>query len=668
MEHLPLPERLRTRAGMALVLGAVAFAAVLLYIPTIEYDFVWDDTSLIVDNPLLRTSRPWELFGQPFWAGVPDPPEGSAVTYYRPLVMLGFWIDMRLAGANAAFFHIVNVILNAIAATLVALIIWELLHSGIWAGLGGLLFAFHPAHVESTAFISGRTDLLMTVFIAAAAFAMLRAVRKGDFRWGVVVPLGYGLALLSKETAILFPVLVALAPLLTQTRYGRRYWVVIAGTVAVGAGYLVLRSTAVGVDLPPGLLSATLGRFVEVANTSGLYLKMFIWPFAHQVKYPADPGFTALAPYAIAALLFVVTLPLLAIRRRFWIVALGFTWVILFLLPVSNIVAIGPQAAERLLYLPSVGLVVIVAALLSRTLHRREAVRRLAGAGLVVICLAFAADSLLRTRVWRDESTLFSVMAGESPHAPSAYANLANVVRLTDPDSAIRLYNHAIALDQGYARAHVNVGILYSQQGDHRRGIHHLRIADELDPDSPHVLSNLGLAFIAAGEAESAVAYVDRAVALDPGSPAARFNRAAALAAAGRTDESVEELRGVVRDEPDFVPARFLLAERFEQRGMLDSAAYHLTQALILDSSQVAACNRLGTVLVQLGDSARAETYYRRALVLEPDFVPALFNQAILLAARADSARARELAGRAYRLRPDIAAIAALFRQLGGND
>jgi len=666
MDGLSLAERLRTRPGMALVLGAVALASVLLYIPTMDFGFVWDDTSLIVENPQLAESTPWSLFGRTFWSGAAEPPEGGARTFYRPLVMFSFWADMHLAGANPAFFHVVNIVLNAIACILVALIIWEILHSGVWAALGGLLFATHPAHVESTAFISGRTDLLLTVFICLAAFMMLRAVRKHDFRWAVLVPVGYGLALLSKETAILFPVLVALAPLLTQTRYDTRYWLVIAATAAVGAGYLVLRSHVVGGILPPVLVSATLSRFIEVANTSGLYLRMFIWPFHHQVKYPADPAFANLTPYAIAALLFVVTLPLLAVRRRYWIVALGFTWTILFLLPVSNIVAIGPLAAERLLYLPSAGLAIIVACLLSRLLPGRVPVRRAAAAGLALVCLAFAADSLFRTRVWRDEATLFTAMTRESPGAPSAYANLANVVRQTNADSAIRLYNHALALDQGYTSAHINVGILYCQQGDHRRGLHHLRLANELDPGSARVQSNLGLAFLAAGEPESALVYVEQAVALEPASSAARVNRAVVLDAAGRGAEAEAELRRLVADDPGFVPARLLLAERLERLGRLDSAAVHLELALRLDSTQVAACNRLGTLLVQLGDSTRAMRCYDRALGLDPDFVPALFNQAILAAARGDSAAAARLAGRAYRLRPDVPAIAGLYRQLKG--
>ncbi len=667
MTSTVLADWLRTRQGIAFVLGIVTLASVLLYLPTIEYDFVWDDTSLIVDNELLAESQPWNLFERSFWSGAPELPGGTAQVFYRPLVSLSFWCDLKVAGPNPAFFHLINLILNAFMAAMVALILWELLHSGVWAGLGGLLFAVHSSHVESTAFISGRTDLLLGLFIGIAAFAMLRCLRQRNFRWALLVPVGFALALLSKETAILFPVLLALAPLLTQTRYSRRYWLLIGVTVAVGTGYLLLRGHVVGAVLPVPL-DAPIRRFVEVANTFGLYLRMFVWPFAHQVKFPADPEFANLTSNALFALLFVVGLPLLIIKRRFWVALLGFTWTILFLLPVSNIVPIGPQAAERLLYLPSAGLVILVITLLSRALHMHTTTRKFAGAGLAIVCIALGADSFTRLPVWRNEEVLFATMAAEAPRAPSAYANLANVVHAARPDSAIRLYRHAISLDQGYVRAHINVGILYSQRQEHRRALHHLRIADELRPNSVQVLNNLGLAYLAAEKPESALVYLDRAVAIETGSAQARLNRAIALNATGRSAAADSELYRAIEIKPDFIPARLFLAERFDKKGMLDSAARHLAAAIRIEPGQLGPCNRLGTILVQLGDSARAERYYLQALKLDSTFVPALFNQAILYAARGDTAAALKLAGRANRLRPDLAAVEQLCRDLGSPD
>ncbi|MBN2537719.1 tetratricopeptide repeat protein [candidate division WOR-3 bacterium] len=658
-------ELVRNRAGLLLVLGAVAFAAFLLYLPTVDYGFVWDDLTLITGNRLLADSGPWELFGRGFWAGAPDAPGGPALAYYRPLANLSFWADLKIAGANPGWFHLVNVILNALVAVLVALVVWELLHSGVWAGLAGLFFAAHSAHVESVAFVSGRTDLLLALFVTAGAFALLRSLRTRKPGWLAVVPFACAAALLSKETAVLFPVLVAVAPLLTRTGYPRRYWLMVSSVLAITAGYLVLRAWAVGAVVPAAEPAPFIGRMLEVANTFGLYVRMFLWPFNHRVKFPLDPAFATPRPETIVALLFVVSLPLLALRRRFWVVLWGYVWTIIFVLPVTNIVALGPQAAERLLYLPSVGLTVAGVTLLSRAFASASRMRRAAAALLLVFAAVLAWDSLRRSPVWRDEPRLFSAMVRESPNAPSAWTNLANVVRDEHPDSALALYDRALRLDQGHVRSHINAGILASQTGDHRRAIHHLRSADELEPGSARVLSNLGLAFLASGEPESALVHLDRAVAADPHSPAVLVNRAAALAALGQTAEAGHQLRGALEVDPGFVPGLLALAAHHEALANHDSAAAALERAARHQPRDPSIHNRLGTMLVCLGDSSRAARHYERALELDPGFVPALYNHAILIAAFGDSARARALALRAARLRPDLEPVTGLCVQLG---
>ncbi|MFO7676632.1 MAG: tetratricopeptide repeat protein [bacterium] len=668
MAETPFRQFLKTPAGLVLVATAVALVAVGLYLPTIEYGFVWDDVSLITQNPSLARAGPLDFLGRGFWHGAADPPEGPAASYYRPLSSLSFWADLKLAGVNPGWFHLVNTILNALVAVLIALIVWELLGSAVWAGVAGLLFAAHSGHVESVAFISGRTDILLALFIGLATFGLLRALRKRQPGWYALVPVGYLLALMSKETAVLFPALVALAPLLTRTAYSRRHWLVTGACLVVLAGWLVLRAGAVGPLIPAAPGPGPLGRLNELLNDLGLYLRLFIWPFRHRAKYPANPAFAQLTPFAISALLFLVTMPLLAARRRYWVVLVGYLWTIAFLLPVLNLVPLGPQAAERLLYLPSAGLVVILATLASRGLPEQPRVR----AAAVVLLLAFIAanglDTVLRSRIWRDELRLYSTMVREAPEAPSPYANLANVVAPADPDSALKLYYQALSRDQGHLRAHINVGILQSRLGDHRQSVHHFRIANELRPNSQQVLNNLGLAFLAAGRPDSALAYLNRALAADSATPGLLLNRSVALDAVGYPDRADDELRRLLERAPGFVPGWLVFADRFERRGLPDSAARCLATVIAIEPGRPEHHNRLGTILTARGDSAAAAASYGRALGLNPDFIPALFNQAILTAARGDTAGAVRLAARARRLRPDIAAVVELHRMLSGED
>lgn len=657
-------DRLRTRTGMALVLAGVFIFALLLYLPTIRYDFVWDDNLLIIQNQQLAESSLGQVLTRGFWEGSPDLPAGPARFYYRPLTTLSFWLDLKLAGPNPAHFHLVNIILNALVCVLLCLIVWELLHSGLWAGLAGILFAAHPNHVESTAFISGRTDLLAGLFILLATFALLRSLRKRNLRWWPLVPTAFFFALLSKETVFLFPLLVALAPLLTQTSYDRRYWILLLTTLLAVGVYFVLRAWISKPLVPPD--DNLFNTLVPLANTAGLYLKMLFWPFTHKAKFPQDPGFNALTPYALALLLFSASVLLLGLRRRFRIVLFGFALVVLFLLPVT-LVRIGPQAAERLNYLPSAGLVLIIITYLSRQLHTRPALRRLAGLGLLSVLVILARDTLDRSQVWRNEITLFSAMIREAPQAPSAYGNLAAALRATKPDSAIKLYHKALSLDQGYLPAHIDLGVLYGQKGDFRQAIHHLRIANELSPNSPSVLTNLGNVFLAAGKPDSAAAYLQKAVAIAPQTAPVRLNYAQALDALGNTALADSQLRLALSLDSQLVPVHLALSERFERAGELESSVVYLHKAARLNSTQPATLNRLGTLLVRMGDTARAETNYVRALTLDSLFLPALYNRAILCASRGDSAQALTLAEQAYRLRPDLSSVRDLYFALRGD-
>jgi len=282
-------DRLRTRKGVALISLAVAVVAVVVYLPTLSYEFVWDDNSLIVNNTVLAHSGIKDIFSRDFWAGTRAEQEPAAVLpYYRPVTSLSFWLDQKIAGIKPWYFHLINVILGAGSAVLVVLVVWELLHSAVWAGIAGLLFATHPNHTEAIAYVSGRSDLLVTLFLGFAGFALLRSLRKRNWRWWLVIPLGYGLALLSKESAFLFPLLVVWTPFLIQGRMPRGFWLVLLTLFLIGAGYLGLRHQIFNQALPLPTDGAGV-NFFNIANTFGLYIRMFFLPFEHRVKIPLGP-------------------------------------------------------------------------------------------------------------------------------------------------------------------------------------------------------------------------------------------------------------------------------------------------------------------------------------------------------------------------------------------
>jgi len=656
-----LQEKLRTRTGMVVVLAAVAIFSAALYLPSTRHSFVWDDVALITNNSLLSHSRPADIFSRGFWAGSPEQVSGPHASYYRPLVTLSFWLDLNVSHANPHWFHLVNLLLYALATVAVALVLWELLHSGVWALLGGLLFAAHSSHVESVAFVSGRTDILLTLFIGIAAFALLRSLRRRGRWWWLVVPPAFGLALLSKETAVLFPLLVALAPLLVGTRYDRRYWLLVLATVVVIVGYLLLRSTAVPVLVPFDGQVSFSNRLAAIVNTFGLYIRMFFWPFDHHAWYQAGGTSLIRVPNIIAALFLVGSAVLLALRRRFVATMWGYAWTIAFLLPVMSIASIGPLAAERLLCLPSAGMVMVLVTALARLPTSRVATRKVVGVGLGAVIVLLGADTMSRTRIWRNNETLFTAMVREAPTAPSAYGCLADAIAGARPDSALALYDHALRLDPNYVHAHLHAAILLSDRGDQRHAIQHLRVARKLVPNSDMVLNNLALAFSDAGEIDSALVMIDRAIEVQHGGSAVlHLNRANVLTTAARADEAAYELRRALALDSTVPGARTMLADVLRQRGRYDSAIV-MMRGEVRYRPSATSFSYLGDLFISKGDSLHARESYNQALRLDSACLPALYNLSVLSAARGDLAAARVLAERAYRLRPDVEAIRLLY-------
>jgi tetratricopeptide (TPR) repeat protein len=205
---------------------------------------------------------------------------------------------------------------------------------------------------------------------------------------------------------------------------------------------------------------------------------------------------------------------------------------------------------------------------------------------------------------------------------------------------------------------------LLSEKGDHRRAIHNLRLANELDRNSVLALNDLGLAFIAAGQAESALATFDRAVSAHPNSALLHLNRANALVANGHLPEAESELCRALALDSTLPAARLLLADRMKLRGQYDSAIV-MVQAVVNDYPTAVNFNKLGSLFTAAGDSGRASESYESALRTDSTYVPALYNLSVLSATAGESAVARVLAERAFRLRPDLQAIMELREHLG---
>ncbi len=582
------------RPGPRLVLVAAGIAALagLLYLPTLNYGFVSDDMTLIVQNQDLQASTPFGYFGQSYthWRST----QGlSPHAYYRPLVISSFWLDLKLWGIRPLGFHLTNVLLNCAVGVLVVLVLIEMLTSFWPALIGGLAFAWHAAHVESVAFVSGRTDLMMTLFVLLAFLALPRFRRRptGVQLGLTLVP--FAAALLCKETAILFPALAlfVLLPELRQPAQRRRAGLLVGTMAAVAVVYLVAR-TAVLTGPAPGWGEVGPGlRFMLPVNSFGRYALMSLFPFERRVFFLDPVALGAFGwPTMVAAAALVVAV-WAAIRYRSTPVGIGSLWFLLAILPACDLLPPGRSfLSQRMLFLPTVGTVLALAALAASARRWRKALAALA----LLYAAAMGSFAVISMPAWRNQLSLSKAMVAQFPNDAVARFELAHDLQLAgDWQRAASELRRCLELVPADTIAWANLGDVLIQQNDLAGAAEAFRRALGLDPNSALAHNSLGVALLKAGDLAGAEVEYRAALRLRPDLSMARSNLGQVLVLNGNPDSAIVELGRALASRPDDVAARYNLGVALQALGRTEEARVVFQQVLSQDARFPGAVERL---------------------------------------------------------------------------
>lgn len=484
--------RLALPGGHAAVLLGVAIvvvAAVVPYLGTLAAGFVFDDHILIVKNPALRS--PAEVPG--FFTRGTWPSIGIArdTATYRPLVLLTFFAVYHVAGPQPFVFHAVNVALHALNAVLVLLLLRRVgARDGVAALMGALVFAVHPVHVESVAWISGLTDVLMTTFVLLT----LRLYAHPS-RAAYAAALGSAaLALFAKEPAVVIPVLVLAhdALLLRRVRWAR-----VLGLVALVAIYLGLRRTVLGATVnAPHLSFDAMLRAIDYMLG---YVNLVLAPVAEGL-YLAPPARVVGVLGATVAVIIAAGVAVWAWRDR--VVAFGVVAFLATLAPALSLVFnIGATYAQRFLYLPSVAVALLVARLPARGWRTSAA---------AIGAVALAAATFVGTREWRDDGVILARAVRNTPDFHGAYRALALYHEGTGRrDEAARLYLEAarLAPPPERAAAYTMLGLLHFTGGDFTAAAKAFRAALDADATRWDAIYNLAVTLRRLGRDAEAQTY-----------------------------------------------------------------------------------------------------------------------------------------------------------------
>jgi len=301
-------------------------------------------------------------------------------------------------------------------------------------------------------------------------------------------------------------------------------------------------------------------RVANAAMSYVRYLAKLLWPSRLSVLYPHPnlPGGTLWTGWQVAAavLILVVVSALVLRSGRRWAIV-GWLWYVVGILPVSGLVPSGFEAmADRFMYVPIVGLLLIVA-WGGTALAGRPTARAAVGVIAAVTVVAAGARTFSQLGNWRDSITLYESSLRAAPDPPVLHYNLANALHAAGRDQdAIRHYRDAMRIDPTYSEAFNNLGVVLQAEGRLDEAIALHREALRLKPGNAQAHNNLGRAFELRGRLEDAIGEYDEAVRINPDYALAHLNLGRVLQASGRLDEAIAQYREALRIDPDFAPAQ----------------------------------------------------------------------------------------------------------------
>jgi tetratricopeptide (TPR) repeat protein len=502
--------RARAVVSQAALSLTLALLTVAVYAPVRHHEFFeLDDWDAIVWNQNLRASSAADAFVKAFGS-----PFRSRTVNWTPLTVLSLQLDHALYGEEPAGYLVTNVALHVLSTLVLFHALVALTGALGCSAFVAAVFAVHPLHVESVAWVSERKDVLSGLFwnLTLAAYARFVVRPRSAVRYGLVL-LCLVLGLLSKPMVVTLPFVLLLLdywPLRRLDGRALREKIPMLTLVALVAISTYLLQRAWGA-MEYGETIGSSDRIRNAIDSYGIYLADAFWPTGLAVIYPHPVDSLATGRVVLVALgLAAATGIAFALRRSHPYGIVGWLWYLGTLVPVIGIVQVGLQArADRYMYLPIVGLAIIVAFAARDAARGRVHSIAVAAAGIgAIVSLAIAAS--IQLTFWKDSVTLYERAIEVSPEGPRPYERLGELYMLwKDFEKAERYFRRQYELDpeagsESMLRVYAFHGDALKESGDLEGAVARYRRALEFDPQHAHVNRRLGLALVASGRSGEA--------------------------------------------------------------------------------------------------------------------------------------------------------------------
>jgi protein O-mannosyl-transferase len=625
----------------AVLLTILLSATAVLYSGTLSFEFVWDDAAQIVNNPLIRS---WHNLSRAFVSDLWYHTARQQV-YYRPLFVVWSMLNYAVMGLRPWGWHLGAILLH-LGATLAVFWLARRLGLEYWtAALATLIFALHPVHIECVAWISAASDSMVTLLTVLAFVAFLNASdRDGSrrLRWRAASLIFLACALLTKEMAVTFPILVGLYtwmhPDRGQTRRSQKLRQSIVSMIpyaAVTLCYamvrtLVLRNDPLRFDVQHGYADMVL----TLPYVLYFYLRQLLSPLGLTGLYYTPYVTTQiLARFALPLLLLLVLAALIyywARRTGDWLVAFAGLWLLIGLAPALYLrnFGNGDFVRDRYMYLPSVGFCILVAKGLRMLPPLKSwSASAVQGFAISALCCAYVVASIPQQAYWCSDFLVY--LRGHHLYPDYSYAAIGlarEYSRRGADDQAIALVKDAVNQakkqdDEGtyvlFALAEVNIAA--GRKEDGRKALEHALQATPEYAQSETGMSSVAGLWGKLGDYDRATQFCHKALDSDPNLYSALYNCGNIELMAGHYSQAESLLRRALQASPQLAAPRHFLGRALLLEGRNTEAQPYLYQAVVIDPGIYDYHYWLGQSYEQSGDKADAQREYAAALQISHD-------------------------------------------------
>jgi protein O-mannosyl-transferase len=623
------------------------FAIIIAYWQVRNFDFVdFDDGSYITEN--IHVQKGLTIEGL-IWAFTT-----FHSANWHPMTWLSHMLDYELYGLNPMGHHWTNMQFH-IANTLLLYLILQMMTGAIWqSAFVAALFALHPLHVESVAWVSERKDVLSAFFGLLSIAAYYHYVKTSGLKNYLLVIIFLSLGLMAKPMLVTFPFVLLLLDFWPLKRFQFKNDRMLQSdkiTFFGFQGFLRLFLEKIPAFIPV-IISCiltflaqknygavqTLGALpliTRIANALISYVSyafQAIWPGNLAVYYPHPVDTLPVWQICGAALLIVsVFCGAICLLKQYRYVAVGLFWYFGTLIPVIGLVQVGDQAmADRYTYIPLIGLFIIIAWGASDLLVKWRYRKIFLGVSAVIILSALIVCTFFQTSHWRNTITLFENAVKVTENNYKALNNLGTaLIDKGKYDEAIVYLSEALIINPQKTGARNNLANVLFLQGKPDEAVFHYNEILKFNPQKTNARNNLANVLFAQGKPDEAVLHYKEAIKINPEADV-HYNLAYVLSFQEKLDEAVFHYKEAIRINPEYAKAHYCLGKILMNQKKVKEAMLHFAETIMISPDYAEAYNKIGLILAEQGKYKKAEEFFLKAVQIKPSYTEARKNIELL--------------------------------------